>query len=73
MNAQDMNLMQVLGMQNEIVQKAIPDDERIWVPQASGVHFRPLMMNTVTGGLIYSVFEKAVCWRVIATQWRSMV
>ena len=50
MNAQDMNLMQVLGMQNEIVQKAIPDDERIWVPQAPGVHFRPLMMNTVTGG-----------------------
>jgi hypothetical protein len=50
MNAQDMNLMQVIGMQNEIVQKAIPDDERIWVPQAPGVHFRPLMMNTVTGG-----------------------
>ncbi|MFQ6023633.1 MAG: 2,4'-dihydroxyacetophenone dioxygenase family protein [Acidiferrobacterales bacterium] len=34
----------------EIVCKAIPDDERIWVPQAPNVWFRPLMLNTVEGG-----------------------
>jgi 2,4'-dihydroxyacetophenone dioxygenase len=28
---------------------AIPDDERLWVPQASGVWFRPLLLNTVNG------------------------
>jgi quercetin dioxygenase-like cupin family protein len=34
----------------EIVVTAIPDDERIWVPQADNVWFRPLMLNTVDGG-----------------------
>lgn len=34
----------------EIVTTAIPDDERIWVPQAPDVWFRPLMLNTVQGG-----------------------
>ena len=29
---------------------AIPEDEREWVPQAENVWFRPLMLNTVTGG-----------------------
>jgi quercetin dioxygenase-like cupin family protein len=29
---------------------AIPDDERVWVPQADGVWFRPLLLNTVSGG-----------------------
>ena len=28
---------------------AIPEDERVWVPQAEGVWFRPLLLNTVTG------------------------
>lgn len=28
---------------------AIPDDERLWVPQAPGVWFRPLLLNTVNG------------------------
>jgi hypothetical protein len=28
----------------------MPDDERVWVPQADNVWFRPLMMNTVAGG-----------------------
>lgn len=37
-------------IQPEIVTHAIPEDERIWVPQAPGVWFRPLLMNTVTGG-----------------------
>jgi len=49
-NLQDSNLMNVIGMQKEIVQKAIPDDDKVWVPQAPGVHFRPLMLNTVSGG-----------------------
>ena len=29
---------------------AIPEDERAWVPQAADVWFRPLLLNTVTGG-----------------------
>jgi len=28
---------------------AIPDDERLWVPQAPQVWFRPLLLNTVNG------------------------
>jgi 2,4'-dihydroxyacetophenone dioxygenase len=38
------------GIQPEIVVHAIPEDEREWVPQAENVWFRPLMLNTVTGG-----------------------
>lgn len=38
------------GMQSEIVTLAVPTDERVWVPQAKDVWFRPLMLNTVTGG-----------------------
>ncbi|MBC7710704.1 MAG: 2,4'-dihydroxyacetophenone dioxygenase family protein [Rhizobacter sp.] len=37
-------------IQPEIAVAAIPDDERVWVPQAPGVCFRPLMLNTVSGG-----------------------
>ena len=33
----------------DIVTTAIPTDERLWVPQAEGVWFRPLWLNTVTG------------------------
>jgi len=33
----------------EIVTIAIPDDERVWVPQAPNVWFRPLMLNTTNG------------------------
>jgi quercetin dioxygenase-like cupin family protein len=28
----------------------MPDDERVWVPQANDVWFRPLLLNTVSGG-----------------------
>ena len=28
----------------------VPDDERVWVPQAPDVWFRPLLLNTVNGG-----------------------
>ncbi|TYR30065.1 cupin [Mesorhizobium microcysteis] len=33
----------------EIAVKAVPDDERVWVPQAKDVWFRPLMLNTMQG------------------------
>ena len=33
----------------EIVLQALPDDERVWVPQADAVWFRPLMLNTLAG------------------------
>ena len=39
-----------IGVVPEIALAAIPDDERIWVPQAPDVWFRPLLLNTVTGG-----------------------
>lgn len=33
----------------EIAVQAVPDDERVWVPQAKDVWFRPLMLNTMQG------------------------
>ena len=33
----------------EIAVAAVPDDDRVWVPQAPNVWFRPLWLNTVTG------------------------
>lgn len=38
------------GIQSEIAVPAIPADERVWVPQAKDVWFRPLLLNTVVGG-----------------------
>lgn len=43
-------ILQMPGIQPEIAIAAIPDDERVWVPQAENVWFRPLLLNTVTGG-----------------------
>ena len=40
---------QIPGIQPEIAMQAIRDDERVWVPQAPDVWFRPLLLNTVTG------------------------
>jgi 2,4'-dihydroxyacetophenone dioxygenase len=37
------------GVLPEIAIPAEPDDQRVWVPQAPNVWFRPLMLNTVTG------------------------
>lgn len=34
---------------SEIAVPAVPEDERVWVPQAEGVWFRPLMLNTLVG------------------------
>ena len=42
-------IVQLPGIQPEIAVQAIPDDERVWVPQAPEVWFRPLLLNTVTG------------------------
>jgi 2,4'-dihydroxyacetophenone dioxygenase len=33
----------------DLATKAIPDDDRLWVPQAPQVWFRPLLLNTVQG------------------------
>jgi 2,4'-dihydroxyacetophenone dioxygenase len=38
------------GIQPDIAVAAIPADERVWVPQAPDVWFRPLLLNTVNGG-----------------------
>ena len=43
------NPLAAAGMQHEIVTLALPEDERVWVPQAEGVWFRPLMLNTLQG------------------------
>lgn len=42
--------MNALMIQPELAVAAIPDDERVWVPQAPNVWFRPLLLNTVSGG-----------------------
>ena len=39
-------ITQLPGIQPEIAVMAIPDDERVWVPQARDVWFRPLLLNT---------------------------
>ena len=43
-------ILPTMGIQPEIAIAAMPDDERVWVPQAKDVWFRPLLLNTVTGG-----------------------
>lgn len=40
----------MMHIQPELAVAAIPDDERVWVPQAPNVWFRPLLLNTVSGG-----------------------
>lgn len=42
--------MNSLMIQPELAVAAIPVDERVWVPQAPDVWFRPLLLNTVSGG-----------------------
>lgn len=42
--------MNPMMIQPELAVAAIPDDERVWVPQAPDVWFRPLLLNTVSGG-----------------------
>ena len=42
--------LRAAGVRPDLALAAIPDDERVWVPQAADVWFRPLLLNTVNGG-----------------------
>ena len=42
--------MNPMMIQPELAVAAIPEVERVWVPQAPDVWFRPLLLNTVSGG-----------------------
>ena len=64
-------ITQLPGIQPEIAMVAIPDDERVWVPQAAGVWFRPLLLNTVTGSWcnLLRVRKSGVLSRHIHPSW----
>jgi 2,4'-dihydroxyacetophenone dioxygenase len=66
-----MIIQQQLGIQPEIAVQAIPDDERVWVPQAPDVWFRPLLLNTVTGSWcnLLRVRKSGVLSRHIHPSW----
>jgi hypothetical protein len=57
----------------EIVVRALPDDERVWVPQAPGVWVRPLMLNTLNGQWCTSYgCARPACSRATAIRPRCM-
>lgn len=64
-------ITQLLGIQPEIALTAIPNDERVWVPQATNVWFRPLLLNTVTGSWcnLLRVRKSGVLSRHIHPSW----
>ena len=64
-------ITQLPGIRAEIAISAIPDDERVWVPQAPDVWFRPLLMNTVTGSWcnLLRVRKSGVLSRHIHPSW----
>jgi 2,4'-dihydroxyacetophenone dioxygenase len=64
-------ILQLPGIQPEIAQQAIPEDERVWVPQAENVWFRPLLLNTVTGSWcnLLRVRKSGVLSRHIHPSW----
>lgn len=64
-------IFQMPGIQPEIAQQAIPSDERVWVPQAPDVWFRPLLLNTVTGSWcnLLRVRKSGVLSRHIHPSW----
>ena len=64
-------IVQMPGIQPELALKAIPDDERVWVPQAPEVWFRPLLLNTVTGSWcnLLRVRKSGVLSRHIHPSW----
>ncbi|MDO9283725.1 MAG: 2,4'-dihydroxyacetophenone dioxygenase family protein [Aquabacterium sp.] len=64
-------IVQLPGIQPEIAIQAIPDDERVWVPQAPDVWFRPLLLNTVTGSWcnLLRVRKSGVLSRHIHPSW----
>ena len=45
-NATEAHLPYAVG---DLAVRALPDDERLWVPQAENVWFRPLLLNRVNG------------------------
>ncbi len=64
-------ITQLPGIQPEIAVQAIPADERVWVPQAKDVWFRPLLLNTVTGSWcnLLRVRKSGVLSRHIHPSW----
>ena len=66
-----MTILQLPGIQPEIAIPAIPEDERVWVPQAPLVWFRPLLLNTVTGSWcnLLRVRKSGVLSRHIHPSW----
>lgn len=64
-------IVQHQGIQPEIAVQAVPDDERVWVPQAPDVWFRPLLLNTVTGSWcnLLRVRKSGVLSRHIHPSW----
>lgn len=66
-----MQIQQLPGIRAEIAIPAIPDDERVWVPQAPQVWFRPLLFNTVTGSWcnLLRVRKSGVLSRHIHPSW----
>lgn len=64
-------IVQHHGIQPEIAVQAVPDDERVWVPQAPDVWFRPLLLNTVTGSWcnLLRVRKSGVLSRHIHPSW----
>jgi 2,4'-dihydroxyacetophenone dioxygenase len=66
-----MMITQLPGIRPEIAQRAIPEDERVWVPQAENVWFRPLLLNTVTGSWcnLLRVRKSGVLSRHIHPSW----
>ena len=64
-------IVQLPGVTAEIAEQAIPEDERVWVPQANGVWFRPLLLNTVTGSWcnLLRVRKSGVLSRHIHPSW----
>ena len=64
-------IVQHPGIQLEIAIPAVPDDERVWVPQAPNVWFRPLLLNTVTGSWcnLLRVRKSGVLSRHIHPSW----
>jgi 2,4'-dihydroxyacetophenone dioxygenase len=64
-------IVQLPGIQPEIAVQAIPEDERVWVPQAPLVWFRPLLLNTVTGSWcnLLRVRKSGVLSRHIHPSW----
>jgi len=64
-------IVQLPGIQPEIAVQAVPDDERVWVPQAPEVWFRPLLLNTVTGSWcnLLRVRKSGVLSRHIHPSW----